>query len=93
MLKTILLASLTMMCVTSCALGPRQVAAPVVTQPVIAQTRIVDAGCDWIKPIYPDDADVDVISMSLARQVSDHNKMGAKRCGWIKPGSQQSSVK
>lgn len=84
MWKLILLLSLTVPFVTSCALGSAQPAQTPALQPVQAQTRIVDTSCDWVKAIYLAASDVDVISPLLAREIDDHNKAGVQHCDWGK---------
>lgn len=47
------------------------------------------AGCatsgDWCasnRPIRPTAADTETLSEGTARQLLEHNRMGAKTCGW-----------
>lgn len=47
---------------------------------VVTKTRVVDTGCDWVKPIYLDKTDV--LSDSTARAILAHDQAGAKNCGW-----------
>lgn len=84
MWKLILLLSLTVPCVTSCAIGSGPSTQAPVLPPVQAQTRIVDTSCDWVKAIYLAASDVDLISPFLAREIDDHNKAGVQHCGWGK---------
>ncbi|PRG17960.1 hypothetical protein C6Q35_28300 [Burkholderia multivorans] len=47
---------------------------------VETKTRVVDTACDWTKPIYLDRADV--LSDATARAILEHNRSGARVCGW-----------
>lgn len=51
---------------------------------IVTQTKIVDTGCDWTKPIYVSKSDV--LSDTTATAILAHNIAGAKNCGW-KPSS------
>lgn len=73
-----LLASLLASCATT---GPAAEPAP----KVVVQTRIVDTGCDWTKPILVDKT-LDILTDGTADQIRAHNETGAKKCGW-KPKS------
>lgn len=69
MLKTKLLAVLTATLLTGCeTTGP--------------ETKIVDTGCTWTRPIYVGKADV--LTDGTARQILAHNETGAARCGWTR---------
>jgi hypothetical protein len=50
---------------------------------VVTKTRIVDTGCQWVKPIYP--APADIIADSTAAQINGHNAAGVSHCGWVAP--------
>jgi hypothetical protein len=47
---------------------------------IVTQTKIVDTGCDWVKPIYVSKSDV--LSDDTAKAILAHNLTGAKICGW-----------
>lgn len=53
---------------------------PTATPDVVTKTRIVDTGCDWVKPIYLDKSDV--LSDATAKAILAHDQAGAKACGW-----------
>jgi hypothetical protein len=53
---------------------------PAIEPQVITNTRIVDTGCNWLKPIYVSKADV--LTEGTAQQILAHNQTGAQRCGW-----------
>ncbi|WP_186155107.1 hypothetical protein [Burkholderia gladioli] len=59
----------------ACASTPP--AAPVQVE---TRTKVIDTACSWTKPIYLDKADV--LSDATARAVLEHNRAGAKECGW-----------
>ena len=44
----------------------------------------VSDGCEWVRPIRPTMADVDVMSDALAGQILAHNEAGAGACGWVR---------
>lgn len=41
-------------------------------------TEVVDAGCDWTRPIFV--SQFDVLTDGTARQVLAHNETWARRC-------------
>ncbi|PFH26653.1 hypothetical protein BX604_0349 [Burkholderia sp. JKS000303] len=47
---------------------------------VETHTKVIDSACSWTKPIYLEKTDV--LSDSTARAVLEHNRTGAKVCGW-----------
>lgn len=47
------------------------------------ETRIIDTGCDWIKPIFISKQDILTDGPGgTAPQILAHNETGASRCGW-----------
>ncbi len=60
---------------TGCHTAPT--AAPVQVE---TRTKVIDTGCSWTKPIYLSKADV--LSDATAAAVLEHNRAGAKECGW-----------
>lgn len=44
------------------------------------QTRIIDTGCDWTRPIYI--SKQDIMTDGTADAILAHNLTGAARCGW-----------
>jgi hypothetical protein len=66
----------------ACALlaGCAATCPPTVAPEVVTKTRIVDTGCDWVKPIYLDKSDV--LSDATAKAILAHDQAGAKICNW-----------
>ncbi|WP_244104390.1 hypothetical protein [Burkholderia gladioli] len=56
--------------------------APQLTAPAQVETRtkVIDTGCNWTKPIYLNKADV--LTDETAASILEHNRAGAKNCGW-----------
>lgn len=79
MWKTTLLLSLLAALLSSCATGG-PATKPDTDVKVVTQTKIVDTGCDWTKPIFV--SKTDVLSDEIARDILAHNLAGAKNCGW-----------
>lgn len=42
-------------------------------------TEVVDAGCDWTRPVYV--SRFDVLTDGTARQILAHNETWLRRCG------------
>lgn len=55
-------------------------ACPPTAPEVVTKTRVVDTGCDWVKPIYLDKTDV--LSDATAAAILAHDKAGAQKCNW-----------
>lgn len=53
---------------------------PTVAPEVITKTRVVDTGCDWVKPIYLNKADM--LTDETAKAILAHDQAGAKACNW-----------
>lgn len=64
------------MALAACTATPPQ-------QTAVTITRTIDTSCDLFKPIYP--ACNDVVADTTARQIVDHNQVGAAHCGWKPP--------
>lgn len=41
---------------------------------------VVDTACDWVKPIYLTNYDIDVMNKLTKRDVLVHNKLWGKNC-------------
>ncbi|WP_320728744.1 hypothetical protein [Enterobacter cloacae] len=41
---------------------------------------VVDTACDWVKPIYLTDHDIDVMDRQTKRDILAHNKAWQKNC-------------
>ncbi|WP_063666281.1 hypothetical protein [Enterobacter kobei] len=48
---------------------------------------VVDTACDWVKPIYLTDHDIDVMDRQTKKDILAHNKAWQKNC----PKTQQVS--
>ena len=55
-------------------------AVPASPPQVETHTKVIDSACSWTKPIYLEKTDV--LADSTARAVLEHNRAGAKVCGW-----------
>ena len=75
--------SLSVALLSSCATDGQEIK-PAPEVKVVTQTKIVDTGCDWTKPIFV--SKTDVLSDETARAILAHNLAGAKNCNW-KPNS------
>lgn len=42
--------------------------------------RAIDTGCEWVRPIYVSDYDIDVMSALTQRQILTHNETWEKNC-------------
>jgi len=42
--------------------------------------RVTDTGCEWVRPIYVSDHDIDVMSALTQRQILTHNETWGKNC-------------
>jgi len=51
----------------------------------VTVTKTVDTGCQWAQPVYVHPGDT--LSDATADEILEHNKTGAKRCGWKPTGS------
>jgi hypothetical protein len=79
MLNRLLPLSLSALLLSSCATdGPAIKPEPEVR--IVTQTKIVDTGCDWTKPIFVSKSDV--LSDETSREILSHNLAGAKNCNW-----------
>lgn len=43
---------------------------------------VINTACQSFRPILPTSNDIDVISDGLAMDLSTHNEVGARICGW-----------
>ncbi|WP_244123093.1 hypothetical protein [Burkholderia gladioli] len=68
-------AALTLTALVACTSAPP--AAPVQIE---TRTKVVDTSCSWTKPIYLNKADV--LTDDTAAEILEHNRAGAKNCGW-----------
>ncbi|HIC7932388.1 TPA: hypothetical protein ACW7MP_003708 [Enterobacter hormaechei] len=41
---------------------------------------VVDTACDWVKPIYLTDHDIDAMDRQTKRDILVHNKAWARNC-------------
>jgi len=41
---------------------------------------VVDTACDWVKPIYLTDHDIDVLDMQTKKDILAHNKAWQANC-------------
>ncbi|ELU1487589.1 hypothetical protein QAB23_17405 [Enterobacter hormaechei] len=41
---------------------------------------VVDTACDWVKPIYLTDHDIDVLDRQTKREILAHNKAWQANC-------------
>ncbi|HAV1907629.1 TPA: hypothetical protein JG956_002492 [Enterobacter hormaechei subsp. steigerwaltii] len=41
---------------------------------------VVDTACDWVKPIYLTDHDIDVMDRQTKKDILAHNKAWQKNC-------------
>ncbi|MGS0966836.1 hypothetical protein ACVCIH_05980 [Burkholderia glumae] len=55
-------------------------AAPAPAVQIETRTKVIDTGCTWTKPIYLNKADV--LTDDTAAEILEHNRAGAKNCGW-----------
>lgn len=46
------------------------------------QEVVVDASCQSFRPIYLTENDIHVISDQAIIDISTHNEVGARKCGW-----------
>lgn len=44
---------------------------------------VIDTGCDWVKPIYLTDHDIDVLDRQTKRDILAHNKAWQANCGKV----------
>lgn len=65
---------------SGCAAGP---ATETPEPKIVTQTRVIDTGCQWVRPILPSKADV--MTDGTASQIAAHNEMGEQKCGWKPP--------
>lgn len=72
--RTIGLAS-SALALAACASTPP--AAPVQVE---TRTKVIDTACNWTKAIYLSKGDV--LTDATAAAVLEHNRAGAKECGW-----------
>lgn len=42
--------------------------------------RVTDTGCEWVRPIYVNDHDIDVMSAPTQRAILGHNETWEKIC-------------
>jgi hypothetical protein len=42
---------------------------------------VVDTGCDWVKPIFLTDQDIDVLNRQTKKDILAHNKAWKANCG------------
>ncbi|SAF23128.1 Uncharacterised protein [Enterobacter hormaechei] len=42
---------------------------------------VVDTTCDWVKPIYLTDNDIDVLDPQTKKDILTHNKAWERQCG------------
>ncbi|TDY82967.1 UNVERIFIED_ORG: hypothetical protein C7429_101456 [Pantoea allii] len=42
--------------------------------------RAIDTGCEWVRPIYVSDHDIDVMSAPTKRQILTHNETWDLNC-------------
>ncbi|MBW4219917.1 hypothetical protein JW314_08115 [Enterobacter roggenkampii] len=42
--------------------------------------RVVDTACDWVKPIYLTDHDIDVLDRQTKKDILAHNKTWQANC-------------
>ncbi|MEF4799987.1 hypothetical protein U9687_00475 [Escherichia coli] len=45
-----------------------------------ARVEVVDTACDWVKPIYLTEHDIDVIDRQTKRDLLAHNKAWYSNC-------------
>ncbi|WP_208452888.1 hypothetical protein [Burkholderia gladioli] len=55
-------------------------APPAAPVQIETRTKVVDTSCSWTKPIYLNKADV--LTDDTAAEILEHNRAGAKNCGW-----------
>ena len=42
--------------------------------------RVIDTGCDWVRPIYVSNHDIDVMSAPTQRAILAHNETWERNC-------------
>ena len=42
--------------------------------------RVIDSGCEWVRPIYVSNHDIDVMSAPTQRAILAHNETWEKNC-------------
>jgi len=42
--------------------------------------RVIDTGCEWVRPIYVSDQDIDVMSGPTQRAILGHNETWELNC-------------
>ncbi len=42
--------------------------------------RVIDTGCEWVRPIYVSDHDIEVMSAPTQREILVHNETWVKNC-------------
>jgi hypothetical protein len=80
MLNRLLPLSLSALLLSSCATTDGPAIKPEPEVRIVTQTKIVDTGCDWTKPIFVSKSDV--LSDETSREILSHNLAGAKNCNW-----------
>ncbi len=45
-----------------------------------AKVEVIDTGCDWVKPIYLTDHDIDVLARQTKKDILSHNKAWLENC-------------
>ncbi len=46
--------------------------------------RVIDNGCEWMRPIYVSNHDIDVMSTPTQRQILTHNETFERNCSPLK---------
>lgn len=50
---------------------------------------VVDTACDWVKPIYLTDHDIDVMDRQTKKDILAHNKALQANCGKVQGNEYQ----
>ncbi|MDF9911889.1 UNVERIFIED_ORG: hypothetical protein OKW14_003913 [Pantoea brenneri] len=66
MFNRILTICLMLLCLSGCGSG--------------GGARVTDTGCEWVRPIYVSDHDIDVMSDPTQRQILTHNETWERNC-------------
>ncbi|MEC3939159.1 hypothetical protein VOF76_23800 [Leclercia adecarboxylata] len=45
-----------------------------------AKVEVIDTGCDWVKPIYLTDHDIDELDRQTKKDILAHNKAWQANC-------------
>ncbi|MCV3301706.1 hypothetical protein [Leclercia adecarboxylata] len=50
-----------------------------------AKVEVIDTGCDWVRPIYLTDHDIDVLDRQTKKDILAHNRAWQANCQKVSP--------